>query len=121
MNFADNNDGKNHVDFNVIHLYTERDEEFEKTFISLAVDSIRDALENITHQIQERNLVNIRAAGHKLKGASSIAGLIQLNKLAFILNEIESINSDYLKSLQKEIKEEVQIVTQILKDYLDKL
>ena len=121
MTTLNNNDRKNHVDFSVIYLYTQRDGDFEKMFIALAIDSIRDALENITREIQDENLVNIQACGHKLKGASSIAGLIQLNKFAFVLNEMGSIDSNYLKSLQKEIKEEVQIVTQILKDYLDKL
>ncbi|MEO9209609.1 MAG: Hpt domain-containing protein [Ginsengibacter sp.] len=121
MNLTDNNNEKDHVDFNVIHLYTERDEDFEKIFIALAIDSIKDALENITREIQNENLVNIRACGHKLKGASSIAGLIQLNKFAYVLNEMGSIDPIHIKSILEEIKEEVRIITQILQAYLDKL
>ncbi len=110
---------KNHVDFNVIHLYTENDVEFEKVFVALAIDSVADAFKNISQAIEEQNLINTRACGHKLKGASSIAGLITLNKLAYTLNEMVSIDPDNLQNLQVELQEEVKLVTQILQEYLE--
>lgn len=106
------------VDFNVIDTYTMKDPDFEKEFVAMAIESINTALENISREIALKDFEKIKAFSHKLKGASSIAGLMEINRIARQMNEMQELNIELLSLLLAELEEETQLANQILEDFL---
>ncbi len=111
-------DIKVHVDFDIIHIYTLEDKEFEKVFISLLIKSINEALQDFHSHIIQKDLVAIKASAHKLRGAAATSGL---NKITLITSKIEALKDfeeDIIKNLMEQLEDEAEIVDKILSNYL---
>lgn len=109
---------KAHVDFDTIHIYTLEDKEFEKMFIPLVIKSTNEALENFRSHIIQKDLIALKAAAHKLRGAAVTSGLVEINLIASNLEAIEDIQDPIVNELIIQLENEINIVQDILNEYL---
>jgi CheY-like chemotaxis protein len=107
-----------HVNFDIIHIYTFEDEEFEKVFISLIIKSMNEALHNFYAYIEQKDLIAIKAASHKLRGAAATSGLIKVNFITSKLEALEDIEDNTINDLMNQLEAEIKVVNEILSNYL---
>lgn len=108
-----------HVDFDIIDTYTMKDPEFEKEFIAMALESIQTALINISDAIAADDFEKIKALSHKLKGAASMAGLMEINRIAKAMNQLTVMDKGIVDDLFTQLSNETPLAAAILQKFLD--
>src|SRR5690606_16811892 len=106
----------NHIDRAWFNEYTSLDPTFKAEFIKLLVLELCETGKNLTQQVEANDLEALKKTGHKLKGTSLTAGLIELSKLAIAFELLTEFETIYIKELLEKTLDEIKIILNLLEE-----
>ncbi|WP_339865758.1 PAS domain S-box protein [uncultured Algoriphagus sp.] len=94
--------------------YTSNDQEFLESIKLLVKTELKGSLSTIQEMIESKEITLINEAGHKLYGTAISAGMGNLSEIANELEHMVEFDSDRLSKLSKELKEEIDLVLEMM-------
>lgn len=103
-----------HIDREWFDEQTLGDPVFKATFIALLIRELNDSARVMKAHVETRNLEALQKAGHKLKGTSLSAGLVQLSKMAIAFERMDTFDELYVQELLEDMIVEINVVIELL-------
>ena len=96
-----------HIDIDKVKDTYMNDEEFIAEFLYLTRESLIKSMSDLKEYHQKKDLVNIKASGHKLKGAASAAFLSEVTSIAGKLEHLDFFDQPYIALLLGDLENEI--------------
>ena len=106
---------EDNINMDMLKEYIGDDEDFKKMFLSLVVQELKLAEQNIENVVAERSIDEARRLLHKLKGTAGTAGLYKLADCALNWEKIEEEDFDFF-AMSKEIHEKISVGLEIIQN-----
>lgn len=82
----------------------------------LVIEQLIESNQTMAAAVKAKDFETIKRIGHKLYGTSATAGLPKLSEIAMNLELMEDYNEEIIAAVWEELKLEIEIVLEILKD-----
>ncbi|PWJ55304.1 PAS domain S-box-containing protein [Dyadobacter jejuensis] len=105
------------IDVDKLREYYMNDEEFIKEFLVLAQDALLKAQEELLLHHQKADLDQIKAVGHRLKGAASAAFLYRVTDISKQLESLMNYDEKTVGSLLSELDQEIAIILPLIQNW----
>ncbi|CAG5010358.1 Sensor histidine kinase RcsC [Dyadobacter sp. CECT 9275] len=96
-----------HIDVDRLKDTYMNDEEFITEFLALTRETLYKSMSELKAYHQQKDLKNIKATGHKLKGAASAAFLSEVTRIADKLEHLDFLDQPYITLLLSDLENEI--------------
>jgi CheY-like chemotaxis protein len=103
-----------HFDIEKLNSVYMNDQEFISEFLALTKEGLIKNMSDLKQAYQLEKLDSVKAAGHKLKGASAAAYLTRVTEIAANLEHLDSFNNNLIRKLLEELEEEIELLIPLM-------